>query len=336
MAGTPRRLVADRPDSWVGRINAVIDMWLGNARGWIRIWGDDGLRVNPVGGGAPSSGPASGNYALDIRPDSGLGIAVAKSGTANAAARTAANSVLLVGDSGVTLGTGIDFLVGGNLKWKSGTSFTMTLDHAATADRTVTVQDATQTLVGRDTTDTLTNKTLTNPTINAAALSGTVTGSPTFSGSPVFSTLINLTGGQITFPATQVSSADANTLDDYEEGSWTPSLGGTATYALQEGRYIKIGRSVAIWCTIAVTTIGTGSVNTISGLPYGADLNCVGHVSNWGSLAVAVTSLTLLIASGAATAQLQGATAAAVSSGIINGFQNGASVRWAAVYRTGN
>ena len=41
---------------------------------------------------------------------------------------------------------------------------------------------------------------------------------------------INLTGGQIAFPATAVPSADANTLDDYEEGTFTPTilLGGTA------------------------------------------------------------------------------------------------------------
>jgi hypothetical protein len=48
-------------------------------------------------------------------------------------------------------------------------------------------------------------------------------------------------GTGITFPATQSASTDANTLDDYEEGTWTPSVGGSATYgAQQNGRYIKI------------------------------------------------------------------------------------------------
>lgn len=42
--------------------------------------------------------------------------------------------------------------------------------------------------------------------------------------------LVNLVGGQIKFPSTQIPSADVNTLDDYAEGTWTPSLGGTATY----------------------------------------------------------------------------------------------------------
>jgi hypothetical protein len=37
-------------------------------------------------------------------------------------------------------------------------------------------------------------------------------------------------GSGISFPATQSASSDANTLDDYEEGTWTPSVGwGTAT-----------------------------------------------------------------------------------------------------------
>jgi hypothetical protein len=49
-----------------------------------------------------------------------------------------------------------------------------------------------------------------------------------------------LAGGGLKFPAVQVASADANTLDDYEEGTWTPSVGGDATYTSQLGIYIKI------------------------------------------------------------------------------------------------
>jgi len=105
-------------------------------------------------------------------------------------------------------------------------------------------------------------------TLSAPAVAGTVTVTlPATSGTMVVSgTTPSLNG--ITFPATQVPSADANTLDDYEEGTWTPSLGGTTTYSGQTGSYIKIGRMVTVKATIVVTLIGTGSNNAISGLPF--------------------------------------------------------------------
>lgn len=72
----------------------------------------------------------------------------------------------------------------------------------------------------------------------------------------------------INFPATQVVSSNVNTLDDYEKGSWTPSIGGTATYAVQTGTYTKIGNCVFIEARISVTLILTGSATTVSGLPF--------------------------------------------------------------------
>ena len=67
-----------------------------------------------------------------------------------------------------------------------------------------------------------------------------------------------LVGGQLVFPSTQNASTNANTLDDYEEGSWTPVLsfgGGTTgiTYATQIGRYIKVGKKVWASAYIALT-----------------------------------------------------------------------------------
>jgi len=80
------------------------------------------------------------------------------------------------------------------------------------------------------------------------------------------STSVDGTG--ITFPATQNASSDANTLDDYEEGTWTPSVGGNATYSSQNGRYTKIGNIVYISMDMTVATLGTGSATTISGVPF--------------------------------------------------------------------
>ena len=76
------------------------------------------------------------------------------------------------------------------------------------------------------------------------------------------------TGTGIAFPATQSASSDANTLDDYEEGTWTPTLGGTATYTIQTGRYTKIGALVHVSINLVVNSIGTGSTNTVYGLPF--------------------------------------------------------------------
>ena len=71
------------------------------------------------------------------------------------------------------------------------------------------------------------------------------------------------TSDGLTFPATQVASADPNTLDDYEEGTWTPIIFGnptvgTATYIAQVGIYTKIGRLVTASFSISYTG-GTGS-----------------------------------------------------------------------------
>jgi hypothetical protein len=82
-----------------------------------------------------------------------------------------------------------------------------------------------------------------------------------------------LTGGQLQFPATQVASADANTLDDYEEGTFTPTIigtstAGTATYTNQNAKYTKIGRVVQyeIYLSWGSGT-GTGTMK-IAGLPF--------------------------------------------------------------------
>jgi hypothetical protein len=78
----------------------------------------------------------------------------------------------------------------------------------------------------------------------------------------------------ITFPATQVPKSDANTLDDYEQGSWTPNLlvGGSSTGITGSsflGNYTKIGNTVTVSCQIRLTNKGAGSGDlTISGLPF--------------------------------------------------------------------
>jgi hypothetical protein len=90
-------------------------------------------------------------------------------------------------------------------------------------------------------------------------------------------------------------TAAANALDDYEEGTWTPALGGTATYTVQIGAYTKIGRFVVASFNLAVNVLGTGSTILISGLPFTASSGAVpyaGATSYFSGLAVNVTALT--------------------------------------------
>ena len=85
---------------------------------------------------------------------------------------------------------------------------------------------------------------------------------------------ISIEDGQIVFPATQNPSADVNTLDDYEEGTFTPIIrfGGSSvgiTYGSTHGFYTKIGNLVMIQGLLTLTYKATLSgVADIGGLPF--------------------------------------------------------------------
>lgn len=76
----------------------------------------------------------------------------------------------------------------------------------------------------------------------------------------------------ITFPATQVASSNANTLDDYEEGSFTFTLfAGSTSGASGTGFYTKIGRVVNVNLeTPYATAWPSGGIYEVRGLPFSA------------------------------------------------------------------
>jgi len=81
------------------------------------------------------------------------------------------------------------------------------------------------------------------------------------------------TGVGIVFPATQSASSDANTLDDYEEGTWTPNQGAGLTVVgafSSSGVYTKIGKIVYIRGTVfGSTSISAAAASIItSNLPF--------------------------------------------------------------------
>jgi hypothetical protein len=113
-----------------------------------------------------------------------------------------------------------------------------------------------------------------------------------------------LTANGLTFPSTQVSSANANTLDDYEEGTWTPEytgidiLNGDVTPAYfpsfgQRGIYRKIGAVVFVSFRIVLSGLSVTGATTgdlyIQGLPYvptglspvSTPMIAVGITTNW-------------------------------------------------------
>lgn len=137
--------------------------------------------------------------------------------------------------------------------------------------------------------------------------------------------------GQIKFPATQNPSSDANTLDDYEEGSWTPSLGGTATYTVQSAIYTKIGNFVFVRGQISVNAIGSGNTGIFSGLPFASGGVTGGSIAFFAGSATAVYFITCY-ANSTSIHVVGTAAASAASTDPIVFFQNSASLYFSCGY----
>ena len=105
----------------------------------------------------------------------------------------------------------------------------------------------------------------------AANLTGTL---PAISGA-------SLTGitGNIAFPATQSASADANTLDDYEQGNFTlvvsshTATGSGQSYQSNSNSYTKVGRMITCSGYLSMTGESIGDLSTgdnmkLNGFPF--------------------------------------------------------------------
>jgi hypothetical protein len=119
-------------------------------------------------------------------------------------------------------------------------------------------------------------------TITLPSATTTLVGATT----PSFTTTIGVggatpsaSGAGITFPATQSGSTNANTLDDYEEGTWTPAYSPdgasftSITYntSFTKGAYTKVGRIVTVTGYLRTEAITKGAASgsmVVSGLPF--------------------------------------------------------------------
>lgn len=126
--------------------------------------------------------------------------------------------------------------------------------------------------------------------------------------------LLTLDAGQIAMPATQNASAGANTWDDYEEGTGTPNVGGTATYTAQSLGYTKIGDAYSFRGRIIINAIGTGSTSQMSGMPFtsSGSLNAV-SIGYYASIVSTADWIGAYCANGVSTMTMTGTTAAAAS-----------------------
>jgi len=79
-------------------------------------------------------------------------------------------------------------------------------------------------------------------------------------------------GAGITFPATQSQSSDANTLDDYEEGTWTPVQAGVSL-TVASATYTKIGRMVHYTFDITWPATADATAILLTGLVHTPGVN---------------------------------------------------------------
>tara|TARA_X000001036_G_scaffold436349_1_gene479323 strand:+ start:945 stop:2369 length:1425 start_codon:yes stop_codon:yes gene_type:complete len=104
-----------------------------------------------------------------------------------------------------------------------------------------------------------------------------------------------------------VDATAANTLDDYEEGTWTPTItgysgGSTQTYSTQQGNYIKIGNQIFANFYVGLSNKGNiaGNYTGIGGLPFPTktSIGGTGVLNRYNNLASSVSGVALEMGGG--------------------------------------
>lgn len=172
----------------------------------------------------------------------------------------------------VTISDGTDFNKGIRFRSSGSAASAVTLlDAVATAGRVVTLPDATTTLVGRDTTDTLTNKTLTSPTLTTPILGTPQSG--------------NFSTGTFTWPT-------------FNQNTTGTAAGLSTTLAIGSGGTGQTTAGAAFNALSPITTTGDlilgNGTNSATRLGIGTDgylLTVVGGTAAWAAApAAGVTS----------------------------------------------
>jgi hypothetical protein len=135
----------------------------------------------------------------------------------------------------------------------------------------------------------------------------------------------------VAFPATAIAVADANTLDDYEEGTWTPVVtftggNGDLTTAEALGVYTKIGRLVQIAFNVEFSETTALTNLTITGVPFTSGSAARTNVGCWvDNMTTLVGSPIVILGISATTIQLNQTTTGAATN--ITNVNTGTSSR---------
>jgi hypothetical protein len=157
--------------------------------------------------------------------------------------------------------------------------------------------------------------------------------------------LLSLTSSSQVF----VTVRKEDLVPEYDEGSWTPVLGGattagTQTYSTQVGRYVRVGNSIHLWCRIVLTALDAAAAGAaqITGLPFAAStvtgLNFPGFVGPAALIthAAGYTQFVAQVSGSSSTISIQeigdNITNASVA---ITNFHNTSTIQIAITYRTG-
>jgi len=150
------------------------------------------------------------------------------------------------------------------LQWGAGGGNNLSVDVAININPANAAVAISPTGTGTVTINPATASTINNMSIGATTAS---TGRFTSVTATTGNVVIGTSGQGIDFSATP-GTGTSELLADYEEGTWTPSVGGDATYTAQTGYYTKIGNFVKLRFFLSINVLGTGSTTTITGIPY--------------------------------------------------------------------